>query len=188
MNKNHKLTSLCVVLTVAATLAASTLATRAQGILPSGTLVGTPGAGNTFDYTLTLDNGAGATASIESLWYAWLPGFFFLPSVPSSASGGTSGWSANIVANSIQFQGSLGNAIAPGHSASFTFVTTDSPAALSGMSQGYPIGESFAYVGTVDASAGIDFAVASVPEPSTLALLGLGSLGCLAAARRKARA
>lgn len=181
------MTSIRFALTLVAGLAAAT-ASYAQGIVPSATLVGTPGSGNTFDYTLTLNNGAGATSSIESLWYAWIPGYFFLPSVPSSASGGSSGWSANVFAQSIQFQGTAGNAIAPGHSASFTFITTDSPSALAGNSfLGTPIGESFAYVGAVDASAGVEFDVQSVPEPSTLALLGLGSVGCLVAARRRFR-
>lgn len=186
-NTSRRMTSIHLTWALVIGLAAATTAGQAQGIIPSATLVGTPGAGNTFDYTLTLNNGSAATSSIESLWYAWIPGYFFLPSAPSSASGGSSGWSANVFANSIQFQGSAANAIAPGHSASFTFVTTDSPTALAGTSQGFPIGESFAYVGTVDASPGSAFVVQSAPEPATLALLGLGSLGCAAALRRRWR-
>jgi hypothetical protein len=183
------MTSIRLAVTLIAGLAAATTSSYAQGIVPSATLVGTPGSGSTFDYTLTLNNGASATSSIDSLWYAWIPGYFFLPSVPSSASGGSSGWSASVVAQSIQFQGSGANAIAPGHSASFNFITTASPSALAGNSfLGTPIGESFAYVGNVDASPGVEFVVQSVPEPSTLALLGLGSLGCLLAARRRFQA
>lgn len=191
MNMNSKFTSIRLACLVAAGLAASAIAGRAQGIIASGTLVGVPGAGNTYDYTLTLSDAAGATSSIESLWFAWIPGYFFLPSVPSSASGGSSGWTASVVSDSIQFQGNAGNAIAPGHSASFTFVTTDSPATLAGNSPyGYPIGESVAYAGAVDASSPSDqFAVVTqVPEPSSLSLLLVGSLALLAAHARKLRA
>jgi hypothetical protein len=189
VNMNPKSSPIRIALAVAGGLAASTIASHAQGIIANATLVGVPGAGGTYDYTLTLSDGAGATSSIESLWYAWIPGHFFLPTTPSSASGASSGWTASVVGGSIQFQGNAGNAIAPGQSASFTFVTTDSPATLAGNSQGFPIGESVAYAGAVDASSPSDqFAVASVvPEPSSLALLAAGSVGLLAAGRRKLR-
>jgi hypothetical protein len=185
MKKHTKLPSTRCFLAVVAGLAASSLVSPAQGLLPSATLVGTAGTGDTFDYTLTLNNGAAATSSLEGLWYAWIPGAFYLPSAPSSASGAASGWTATIKNNSIQFQGSAGDAIAPGGSDSFTFVTTDSPATLAGdTGGGVPIGTSYAYPGTISGNvAGADaqeFVVQSVPEPSSLGLLVAGSL-CFAA-------
>jgi len=192
MNKHSKFNSLCFAFAVAAALGASTVASHAQGILASGTLVGVPAGGGLYDYTLTLSDGAGASSSIEGFWYAWIPGHFFLPSVPSSAGPGTSGWTATVDGNSIQYQGNAGNAIAPGHSAIFTFVSTDSPATLAGTSGGFPIGDSTAYNGTISFSVSPpdeQFTVMSViPEPSTLGLLLAGSLGWLVAGRRKLRA
>jgi hypothetical protein len=195
VNKNPKIMSIRFALAAAAGLAASTIVSHAQGIQASATLVGVPGAGNTYDYTLTLSDAPTATTSIEGFWYAWIPGFFFLPTAPTSPSGDGSGWTASDFNagghSSIQFQGNAGNAIAPGYSASFTFVSTDSPATLAGMSQGYPIGDSVAYPGTINfsgSSPNETFVVMSiVPEPSTVGLLIAGSIGWLAAARRKVR-
>jgi hypothetical protein len=157
----------------------------------SATLSGVAGTGKSFDYTLTLSNAPTATASIEGFWYAWIPGKFFLPTAPSSASGGTSGWTPDIFSTSIQFQGNAGNAIAPGHSATFTFVSTDTPAVLAGNNEGFPIGDSFAYEGTIDFAGNPpdeEITVLSVvPEPSSSALLIVGSLGLLAGSWRKLR-
>ena len=163
------------------------------GIVASGTLVGVPGAGNTFDYTLTLSNAPNATTSIEGFWYAWIPGKFFLPTTPSSASGAASGWSAILVGNSIQFQGAAGTAIGPAGSKSFTFVTTDTPVALAGTSGGFPIGDSVAYPGSIDGSDSPPDeqitvqSLLSVPEPSSSGLLITGAFGLLAAGWRKRR-
>ena len=175
-------------LAVAAGLMASAFAGQAQGINPSGTLSGVAGAGNTFNYTLTLSNGVAATTAIEGFWYAWIPGHFFLPTVPTSPSGGSSGWTATVSSGSIQFQGNAGNAIAPGGKATFTFVSTDTPATLAGTSGGFPIGDSVAYPGTINGSSSSPnalFAVQSVPEPSLYSLLACGSIGCWFAVRRK---
>jgi len=183
MNKTHSLHSLRVFLALGATAAASMVSTQAQGIIPSATLAGVPGSGNTYDYTLTLNNGISATTAIEGFWYAWIPGHFFLPTMPSSASGGTSGWAASVVGDSIKYQGNSTDALAPGQSAIFTFVSIDTPATLAGNAQGFPIGDSVAYPGTINfsgSSPNAEFVVTSVPEPSKLALLG-GGLFCLVA-------
>jgi len=166
---------------VTAGLAAGSLAGQAQGVTgASATLSGVAGTGNTFDYTLTLYNASNATTPIEGLWYAWIPGAFYLPSAPSSASGNGTGWSASIVNHSIQFKGDSGDAIAPGGSAAFTFVTSDSPAALAGdTGGGVPIGTSYAYPGAVggNVTGAEEFVVTSVPEPSVFGLLTAGLLG-----------
>ncbi|HZM03322.1 MAG TPA: PEP-CTERM sorting domain-containing protein [Candidatus Saccharimonadales bacterium] len=191
MNKTPKLTSLRFTLAVAAGLAASTMTGHAQGINASATLTDVPGAGGTFTYTLTLNNASSATTPIQGFWYAWIPGHFFLPTVPSSASGGLSGWSATVSSGSIMYQGTAANAIAPGQSDSFTFVSTDTPSTLAGSSGGFPIGDSVAYPGTINfssASPNEQFTVQSVPEPSSLSLLVVGSVGWLVSVKRKFRA
>jgi len=192
---NQKSGAIRITLIAAAVCIFSTIAGHAQGIAAFGTLTGVPGAGNTYNYTLILSNAPTATTSIEGLWYAWIPGHFFLPSAPTSPSGGSSGWTATVNNNSsIQFQGTAANAIAPGGFATFTFVSTDSPATLAGTSQGFPIGDSVAYPGTINfsgSSPNQTFAVVSVlsvPEPSAICLLITGSLGLLAAGGRKFRA
>jgi hypothetical protein len=187
IDKINQLRSLRLFVAIAAGWAAATLNSPAQGIQASATLTGVAGTGNTYDYTLVLSDAATATTSIEGFWYAWIPGHFFLPSAPSSASGGTSGWTATPDGDSIQFQGNAGDAIAPGSSATFTFVTADSPTVLAGTSGGFPIGDSVAYPGTINFSGGSpnqEFAVQSVPEPSSWALLGGGLLSLVAAGRR----
>src|SRR5207248_2005567 len=95
------------------TLAAGTASSvRAQGELPSGTISGS-GTGP-FSYSLSFSDAAGATAPIGSIWYAWVPGLFFLPSSPTGASA-PAGWTALIDGNSIQFSAiSPANYITPG--------------------------------------------------------------------------
>lgn len=146
----------------------------------SATLSGVQ-VGSTYDYTLTVHN-TGESA-IEGLWYGWIPGIFDLPSTPTSAAS-ASGWGASVVGNSIQFQGSAGDAIAAGGTGTFTFDSTSTPTAMTtGSNGGAPTGESVAYDGTVDASnPSPDFqpTLAAVPEPSTFGLIIAGSLGFLA--------
>ena len=187
---NQKLSSIRVALAVGAVWVSSMLASQAQGIDASATLYGVAGSGNTYDYTLILNNSLSATTPIEGFWYAWIPGHFFLPTTPISASGGSSGWTATVDGGSIMYQGTAGNAIAAGGSATFSFVSTDTPATLAGNSQGFPIGDSVAYPGTINfsgSSPNETFAVASVPEPSSTGLLVAGALGILAAGGRRLR-
>ncbi len=147
------------------------LAARAQ---ESATATLTPLSGSgPYTYALTLtDDG---TTPIGSVWYAWTPGFNYLPSVPSSATPETSGWTTTIIgspgAASIQFVGGTAHAIQPGQSATFDFTTADSPATLAGDSGATPIGTSVAYSGGLFSDAGHTFVVTSTPEPSSYALL-----------------
>jgi PEP-CTERM motif len=186
-NNTSKLASIWIALAVTAGFVTSVLGGLSPGIVASATLSGVAGANNTFDYTLTLSNAPNATTSIEGFWYSWIPGQFFLPTTPSSASGAASGWTPTIFGPSIQFQGDAGHAIVPGSSKSFTFVSTDTPAALAGTSGGFPIGDSVVYPGTIDFSDSPPNeqitvqSIQSVPEPSSLALLIAGALGLLAA-------
>jgi hypothetical protein len=95
---------------------------------------------------------------------------------------------------SIEFTTLLsGAAVNPGGSTTFGFTSPDSPATLSGDSPNYPgnpIGITFVYAGGAP-SAGSEpsgdmttfEAVIPVPEPSSLALVGMGAALLLAARR-----
>jgi hypothetical protein len=158
---------------------------QAQNILASGQLSAVAGGGGTWDYTMIISDSPSATSAIGSFWYAWIPGQFYLPTSPSSASGPT-GWTANIVpsggASSIQFVASSSSYdINPGSSMTFQFVSTDTPATLAGdAAPTYPttpIGTTVAYGAGLFSSPSETFVVNSVPEPSTLALAVAGCFG-----------
>ena len=102
---------------------------NAQGDIPSGTILGT-GTGP-YSYSLTFSDAAGATSPIGSVWYAWIPGAFYLPSSPSSASA-PAGWTASIVGDSVQFvANSSAFDIAPGGSLpGFGYHASFSPSTL----------------------------------------------------------
>ena len=113
----------------------------AQGEIASGTISGA-GSGP-FSYSLSFSDGAGATSPIGSVWYSWIPGFFYLPSSPTSASAPT-GWTANISGNSVQYTANApADYIQPGQSLSgFGYQATFSPAQLAAAPNS---GDSFAY-------------------------------------------
>jgi PEP-CTERM motif len=188
---NMKLNSLRFAL-IAAACALAAGKVQAQTVNASATLSGVLVSG-TYDYTLTVHN-TGSTA-LEGLWYGWIPGAFDLPSTPTTAAS-TSGWSASVSGASIQFQGDGTDSIAAGGTGIFTFDSTSSPTAMTtGVNGGAPTGESVAYAGTIGFtgnSTGVsqEFTptLASVPEPSTTALIVTGTLGLFAAGRRKLRA
>src|ERR1035437_8423742 len=56
----------------------------AQGEIASGTISGF-GSGP-YTYALSFSDSPSATSPVGSVWYAWVPGFFYLPGVPTSAS------------------------------------------------------------------------------------------------------
>ena len=146
--------------------AGTTTLVHGQGQIASGT-ISSSGAGP-YDYSLTFSDASGATSPIGSVWYAWVPGQFFLPSGPTSASAPT-GWTASIVGNSIQYvASSSADDILAGNSLSgFGYVATFSPAQLAAAPNS---GESVAYSGAL--TGGSDtFTVQAVPEPSAYALV-----------------
>ncbi len=161
------------------------LSVHAQGQIASGTISGS-GSGP-YTYSLSFADGASSTSPIGSVWYAWTPGFFYLPGVPTSAVA-PAGWAATVSANSVQFvAGSSGSYIQPGQSLSgFSYQAAFTPAELaaapnSGLSVSYSGG---LFVG------GVDFTVqaAVVPEPSTLTLLIGGAGGLYLIGRRRLQA
>ncbi len=181
-------------LALAAGLAAFTTTSRAQ-ITATGTVSAAPAGGGSFDYTITLHNSASSTASIQSFWYAWIPGQFYLPSAPTSTAFPLPfAWSAaafTIAPNesSIQFYTSSSiYALAPGGSFSFTYASMDTPAQEFGNSANYagnpPVGTSVVYQGGFLTAVSDTFVVQPAPEPSSIALLLAGSLGLLVAVRR----
>jgi hypothetical protein len=154
----------------------------------SATLTGVQ-SGSLYDYTLTLDNTG--PVPIGTFWYAWVPGAFFLPSTPASATAPT-GWNADIFHSySIQYTASSSaDYLAPGSSLNFSFTSTDTPAALAGYSPHDPsdlVGTSYIYSAGPLSDSGYEFVVQSVPEPSALGWLAAGFLGLAIVQRRKWR-
>jgi hypothetical protein len=149
-------------------LAAGTAAcVHAQGQIGSGTISGS-GSGP-YDYSLTFSDDATATSPVGSVWYAWVPGQFFLPGTPTSASA-PAGWTANIAGDSVQFvAGSSADYITAGQSLSgFGFQATFSPATLAATPNS---GVSVAYSAGLFSDGGNQFTVQPVPEPSGQMLL-----------------
>src|SRR5262249_17003716 len=146
-------------------------------VVPSGTI---SSSGNgPYNYSLTFSDAASATSPVGSVWYAWVPGLFFLPGAPSSPVA-PPGWTASVSGHSVQYvANSPANYIAPGQSLSgFGYQATFTPAELAAARNS---GESVAYMAGLFSDAGVTFTVQPVPEPSTLSFLafGAGALGWL---------
>jgi hypothetical protein len=137
--------------------------------------------GADFDYTITLTNSSSSDSGIGTFWFGWVPGEDFLPTSPLSVTPPT-GWQDIIThaqppANdgfAIQFKAMTSAAsVAPGTSLSFMFTSADTPAQIAGISPFHPgiaATTSVVFPGAPFSDAGHQFVVASVPEPSTLAL------------------
>jgi hypothetical protein len=153
----------------------------AQGEIASGTISST-GSGP-YVYDLTFSDGAGATSPIGSVWYAWIPGQFFLPGTPTGASAPT-GWSATVSGNSVQYVASTSAYdITAGHSLSgFSYNATFTPAQLAAAPNS---GESVAYSAGLFSDGGDTFTVQPAPEPSSMGFLAVGFLGLMIVGRRK---
>jgi hypothetical protein len=166
--------------------AGTTASVHAQGQIASGT-ISSSGSGP-YTYSLVFSDAAGSLSPVGSVWYAWVPGFFYLPGVPTSASA-PAGWTATVSGDSVQFvANSSANAIAPGTSLSgFGYQATFSPAQLAAAANS---GLSVAYSGGLFSDAGYTFTVqtAPVPEPSSLTLLICGATGLYLVSRRRFRA
>jgi hypothetical protein len=136
-----------------------------------------------YTYTITLHNTG--TTNVGTLWFAWTdtPALYdFLPSPPTVMSK-PSGWQSPITHNAtpgdgyaIEFYNLSGSAIAPGGIATFSFTSPDSPATLGGDAFIPPnkVTTSFVYIGFPQTDPGFQFNATLVPEPSTLALAGVG--------------
>ena len=156
-------------------VAGTATSVHAQGQIASGTISGS-GSGP-YTYNLSFSDAASSLSPVGSVWYAWVPGFLYLPGVPTSASA-PAGWTATISGDSIQFvANSPADYIAPGSSLSgFSYQAAFSPAQLAAAPNS---GVSVAYSGGLFSDAGDTFTVETVPEPSTLALLICGATGLM---------
>jgi hypothetical protein len=188
MTNQPKFKSIYLTLVAVAGLAASTVSSQAAAIITASATISDTAVAGGFDYTITLMN-TGNT-SLESWWYGWIQFQNDLPSIPSSAANSL-GWANSVDGNSIQWGGAGDTALTPGNSATFTFFSTSTPTAITTA----PSGESVAYTGGITATQGgsdstgiFSPVLVASPEPSSIALLGLGSLGLLAGGWRKQRA
>jgi len=182
-NNTHRLGCTSFLLGLGLMLAAHSSA-LAQGQIASGTISGS-GSGP-YSYSLAFSDAAGALSPIGSVWYAWVPGQFYLPGVPTGASA-PAGWTATVSGNSVQYTAnSPANDIQPGQTLSgFGYLATFSPAQLAGAPNS---GLSVAYSGGLFSDAGNNFTVQNVPEPSA-SMLGLcAATLALAVSRRQRKA
>jgi hypothetical protein len=190
MTNQPKFKSIYLTLVAVAGFAASTVSSHAT-VSASATISDTAVSGG-FDYTITLLNTG--TSSLQSFWYGWIQFQNDLPSDPTTA-GNSLGWANVLDANSIQWGNNTDTPLAPGNTGTFTFFSTSTPTAITTTPSGSAIsGQSVAYTGTIDFSQASATAtgifspvLVASPEPSSIALLGLGSLGFLAAGWRKLR-
>jgi len=181
-----KLSSICFSLVVLAALVVSAISGQAQNVNVTGTLTDVAAGGGVFNYTLTLHN-AGPEA-VTSLWFGWTVGNFDVAN-PTNV-GNLQGWSSSPDGDSIQYGGTAGTEIPAGGHGIFTFSSTSTPAQFqagtAGPSVAYGVNaEQFGIFNTTPDS--LQFTPTVVPEPSTLGLVVIGSLGVLGAVLRKFR-
>jgi hypothetical protein len=150
--------------------------------------------GADFDYTIKLMNSSSSTDSLETFWFAWVPGQDYLPTKPISETS-PSGWAVNLISHNTNPPDGYAirwvtttAPLLPGQSLTFEFKSADSPATIAGDSQFFshpPIGTSTVYQNWPFQGASAQFVVQSVPEPSTLTLGIVAGLGCFAGWRAR---
>ncbi len=171
--------------TVALTAVLAGKATAAETATTS--IAGTPLGGGIFQYDISLTNTSTDGSTIGTLWFAWIPGDFYMEATPTNVSN-SAGWQNNIIGGggeSIQWQaGSTALLLAPGNTDQFMFDSTETLAQLEGPStEGNKLTEttSFLYSGdTAFSGNALEIVIpAAVPEPATLSLLALSAGGLL---------
>ena len=150
--------------------------------------------GSLFTYDITLHNSG--TTNLGTLWYAWIPGEDYLPIAPTATSSPT-GWTFTQTTSAgfgfgLRWRAPVAQELAPGASLNgFIFTTTTTPAELAGLSifgSHPPVGTTFVYehsfTGLTSSGGSATFVANPVPEPASMAVLGLGVL-CFIRRRRK---
>jgi hypothetical protein len=149
----------------------------------SATVTAQQAGPNSWDYSMSLTN-TGSTA-IGTYWFAWSPGYDFLPSAPTSLSA-PAGWTVSTPQDgyfqpywSIQWVNPT-SPLQPGQTLKgFNFSSPDAPAVVGGPSflgSFYPVTQSYVYIGAPEFDPGAAFTspVTTVtPEPATLSIIAL---------------
>jgi hypothetical protein len=150
----------------------------------NATMTAVPDGAN-YDYTVTLHNTG--TTSIESFWFAWLPGYDFLTSNPTITKTPTN-WTTFIESGyyggySIEFYDTgTSSPLAAGQSSNlFQFTSADSPAVLAHNDPifgAYATTYSFVYQGVAESSPGAvipSIPITTVPEPTSFVLAAIAA-------------
>ncbi|MDG3005118.1 PEP-CTERM sorting domain-containing protein [Paludisphaera mucosa] len=173
----------------------------AKAALVVGATISAQQDGSNYDYTIVLTNSAASTVNVGTFWFAWIPGQDYLKTSPSSITS-PAGWSSAIThfpdapTNGYAIQWVAGSgaspdptkAITPGSSLTFGFTSADAPSEVFGNSTFFnhpSVLTSFVYEGAPFRGESLQFTVAAVPEPSSLALAAFGTLGGAVALRRR---
>jgi hypothetical protein len=182
----------------AGVIAAGIIAAPAYGeILDVSATISAMADNGHFDYSIVLTNSS-PTESIQTFWFAWVPGEDFLPTVPLSVTPPPD-WTDIIThvppvptnGQAIQFK-TAGAGLAPGESLTFLFTSNDTPAQVFGPSPFFdhpPVLTSFVYQGQPFQGDSLQFQVTPVPEPSSLiqGAVGVAACGGFGFLRRRAR-
>jgi hypothetical protein len=158
-------------------------------ISASATMTAAPDGPNNYHYTISLHNTG--TTNLETFWFAWIPGYDFLPSQPTVVQKPT-GWSAYVEPGTFYggysiefFDPNQTSPITGGQTnTQLQFTSPDSPASLQGPgSIGLPITYSYIY-STAQQTPGVDpvsasnilssISITPVPEPTGMVLAALG--------------
>ncbi len=158
----------------------------------SATFSSTQLSATSWQYDLTLSDTG--TTNLGTFWFAWVPGQNFMGVAPSGITS-PAGWTAKTTHGgatdgyAIQWVAAPAAQLTPGESLTgFTFDSALSPEQMLGDSPFHPtspVTTTFVYSGAPFSDAGFKFEVSAVPEPSSLALLGLGALAVVVALARK---
>jgi hypothetical protein len=139
-------------------------------------IANTPLGGGLFQYTITLSNTG--TTGIQTFWFSWVPGQDFMATHPTTI-GSPTGWT-NIITGggpsdgfAIQWKTST-NALAANAQLTFSFQSTDTPAAIAANSTFHPttpVGTSFVYSGLPFSGTSDQFVVQPAPTITPISFM-----------------